>query len=118
MGKEAKELLNGVKSIQDFHGVTFLYPSTWEATGQGSGAGVGGPPLGRMGIRYVGDTPAFWAPSQGSNPPKRKPPEPNGDGGYWRRVRDSNPRTALDRYTISNRAPGCEIALILNVFSG
>lgn len=35
---------------------------------------------------------------------KEKPPKPSGDGGIWRRVGDSNPRTAFDRYTISNRA--------------
>ena len=31
--------------------------------------------------------------------------------GFWRRERDSNPRTGISRYTISNRAPSTNSAI-------
>ena len=34
----------------------------------------------------------------------------------WRRERDSNPRTGINRYTISNRAPSTNSAISANLF--
>ena len=34
----------------------------------------------------------------------------------WRRERDSNPRTGINRYTISNRAPSTNSAISASIF--
>ncbi len=46
-------------------------------------------------------------PSQGSNPSLMKTKNTHAKAWviFWRRGRDSNPRTGISRYTISNRAP-------------
>ena len=35
---------------------------------------------------------------------------------FWRRERDSNPRTGINRYTISNRAPSTNSAISASIF--
>ena len=36
---------------------------------------------------------------------------------FWRRERDSNPRTGFNRYTISNRAPSTNSAISASIFT-
>ena len=42
---------------------------------------------------------------------KKKPPERGGENS-WRRSRDSNPRTAFGRYSLSRRAPSASRSLL------